>query len=31
MTDLDVDTGREYTWVPARLLERLAIALRKKT
>lgn len=25
-----VDTGSEYTWVPARLLERLAIAREKK-
>ena len=25
-----VDTGSEYTWVPARMLERLAIAREKK-
>jgi predicted aspartyl protease len=25
-----VDTGREYTWVPAKMLERLGIAREKK-
>ena len=30
MPSILVDTGSEYTWVPARMLERLAISREKK-
>ena len=30
MPSILVDTGSEYTWVPAKMLERLAIAREKK-